>query len=259
MPIMAATRLPWPLSTSTASSGTSQYDFGPFLSAPAVVERAKETGGVICPIRIPESSIPSPLARNLSPDQLVGLKESLVGRGPETSSSTGNGNEIWLSWKRAWDIWNNNYIHERVNPIWVKEEFERRQRMECNDDFGRDGELFDVEVRHWKNNGSKAGDHDSEGESSSGGFRPLKDFPEFKAPPPVDPEVGDDGIIWDDLINNSVWRPRRVGETVVQVDLDVDPDKFLRGTDLERDRGVDCGRLPYPVSIRQYYTMLKTK
>ena len=200
------------------------------------------------PIHIPGSPIPSPLARNLSPDQLVGLKEFLVGRGPETSSPTVNSHEIWLSWKRAWDIWNNNYIHGRVNPIWVRQEFERIQRLDGDDDFGGDCEMSDEGITRWENKGSEASEPDSEGDSFSGGFRALKDFPEFKGPPPVDPEIGDDGIIWDDLINNSVWRPRRVGDETAKIELDIDPDEFLRTSDLERDRGVDCGRLPFPVS-----------
>lgn len=119
--------------------------------------------------------------------------------------------------------------------------------------------MFDMGVASPEGNGAGAGEPDFEENSSSGGYRALKDFPEFKAPPPLDPEVGDDGIVWDDLVNNSVWRPRRARERTVQIGLDVDPDEFLRNSDLERDRGVDCGRLPYPVSIRQYYTMLKTK
>lgn len=229
--------------------GTCHYDFKPFLSAPTVVERSKQNGGVLRPLHLPESVIPSPLARNILPDQLLGLKARLVGSGPETSSRTGNGGEVWLSWKRAWDLWNNHYIHGRVNPIWVKGEWERRQKREqpknnLNRVFGKAPDATTD-----GNGGSPSSTCESDERISclSGGFQAIKDFPEFKAPPPFDPDMGDDGIVWDDLINNTVWAPRRVGEKTAKVDLDTDSDEFLRNSHLERDRGVDCGRLPYPV------------
>lgn len=231
----------------TSLDDASRYDFKPFLSAPAVVERAKQGGGVIRPLHIPGSTIPSPLARDISPDQLLGLKESLVGSGPATSSRTGNGGEVWLSWKRAWDLWNNHYIHGRVNPIWVKEEFEKRQKQ------GQQHSAFDKafgDGRDVETQGQAADTQELDEGASSGGFQAIKDFPEFKAPPPFDPDFGDDGIVWDDLINNTVWAPRRVGEKTVKVDLDVDLDEFQRNSVLERDRGVDCGRLPYPVCMQ---------
>lgn len=37
-----------------------------------------------------------------------------------------NGKEVWLSWKRAWDVWNNHFIDGRVDPLWVRAEWERR-------------------------------------------------------------------------------------------------------------------------------------
>jgi hypothetical protein len=256
---MPVSLTPWPFPSPSGASGTSKYNLRPFLSSPAVVKRIKENGGVLRAIHIPGSFIPSPLARNLSPDQLLGLKESLVGLGPETGSITGSGYEIWMSWKRAWDIWNNNYIHGRVNTTWVKKEFERQLRLERGSGSGGESEMFEAESKPQENDEPSADEPGSEGDSSSGGFRALRNFPEFKAPPPFYSEADDDGIIWDDLINNSVWMPRQVGEKTAQVGLDVDPGEFLRNSNLERDRGVDCGRLPYPVSIQQYRMLPETK
>jgi hypothetical protein len=221
-----------------------KYDFKPFLSAPAVVQKARETGGAVKPLHIPESHIPSPLARDISPDQLLGLKASLVGSRPETSSRTGNGREIWLSWKRAWDLWNNHYIHGRENPSWIKRQFEHMQKIkqQSNNFYHDIGEVQDVEMMDVDDDPSTTYPNESDG-----GFRAIKVFPEFKEPPPFDPELGDDGIIWDDLISNSVWRPRWVGKKTPNIDVDIGQDDFLRESHLERDRGVDCGRLPYPV------------
>jgi hypothetical protein len=245
---MASTSSPWPFPIPSSSNDLSEYDFKPFLSAPAVAKRAKEFGGVIRPLHIPGSPIPSPLARDISPDQLLGLKARLVGIAPETSSLTENGREIWLSWKRAWDLWNNHYIHGRVNPGWIKGAFKEFQEQERRKYVvgGDSGELVDVEMTDRENNESTISTHKFDEHASSGGFQAIKCIPQFKEPP-FDPEVRDDGIVWDDPINNSVWRPRRVGEKTVQVDLDIDPYEFLRSSDLEIDRGVDCGRLPYPV------------
>lgn len=244
-----------PLPVSHSSSDRSRYDFKPFLSAPAVLERARETGGDIRPLHIPGSRIPSPLARHISPDHLIELKAFLVGSGPKTSSHAGNGREIWLSWKRAWDLWNNHYIHGRVNPTWIKGEFERIRKQEQQDDYlGLDrsyGKGFGVDVTNLNDDESTTHMNRSHGDTSCGGFRAIKDFPEFKEPPQFDPEIGDNGTVWDDLISNSVWRPRRVGEDTLEVGVDVDRDDFLRYSPLERDRGVDCGRLPYPVCTKR--------
>lgn len=225
---------------------TPNYDFKTFLSAPAVVQRATDTGGAIKPLHIPGARIPSPLARDISPDQLLGLRNFLVGSGPETSSRAGNGLEIWLSWKRAWDLWNNHYITGRENHCWIKKQFEHIQKHQQQSDyFDPDvGEVQDV-VMTGIDDDDPSITHPKE---SDGGFQAIKDFPEFKEPPPFDPELGDDGIIWDDPINNSVWRPRWVGEETLNIDVDVSQEDFLRDNHLERDRGVDCGRLPYPVS-----------
>lgn len=86
------------------------YDFGAFPSSSE-------------PVYIPETPIPSPLGPNIHPDQLLDLKASL-----HETQGTSKGKEIWKSWKRAWDIWNNYYIEGRVNQGWVKLELERREK-----------------------------------------------------------------------------------------------------------------------------------
>lgn len=221
-----------------------EYNFKRFFSAPAVINRANEAGGVIRPLHIPGSPIPSPLARDISPDQLLALRQKLVGTSPETAARTGNGAEIWLSWKRAWDLWNNHYIPGRENPQWIRREYERIR----NEQIGENG--FGS---YFTDNGNvRTADKDDYDEDNlCGGFQAIKDFPKFKEPPPFDPEVGDDGIVWDDLVNNSVWMPRRAGEDILNIDVDFDQDEFWRNSQLERDRGVDCGRLPYPVGSQR--------
>ncbi|RDL30700.1 uncharacterized protein BP5553_10045 [Venustampulla echinocandica] len=99
-----------------------KFDFSPFLSAPAISETVKQVGS-LQPVYIPETLIPSPFAPNIRPNQLFELKYSLY-------EEHGNvkGKEIWISWKRAWDVWNNHYIEGRVNQEWVKGELERREK-----------------------------------------------------------------------------------------------------------------------------------
>lgn len=81
-------------------------------------------------------------------------------------------------------------------------------------------------------------------DGSAGGFLPLKNLPEFREPEPtVDGEFPPD---WVDNIQNTVWRPRRVGEKTLKIDLDEPWEKI---TDLEVDGGLDCGRSPYPVNF----------
>lgn len=115
------------------------YDFAPFMDAPAVLETAQREGGLQV-VNIPDTAIPSPLAANITPGAISKLKESLVGRGGRDSCAGGNGREVWASWKRAWDLWNNHYIEGRVNPVWVAEEWprmktevEERDRIERED------------------------------------------------------------------------------------------------------------------------------
>jgi len=107
-------------SSGVVSTTRAIYDFTPFLSAKAVRDRAR-SAGMITTVAIPVTPCPSPLASNITPEQLANLKNHLTG--PKTNH---RGKEIWESWKRAWDLWNNNYIEGRVNPEWVKMEWDRR-------------------------------------------------------------------------------------------------------------------------------------
>ncbi|KAM0145213.1 hypothetical protein ACHAP3_000336 [Botrytis cinerea] len=100
------------------------YDFTPFLSSPAVLHRMRENRHQIPLISpIPATRIPSPLAENLHPSVIKDVRDFLLGAGkyksPYTRNYSGNGHEVWKSWKRAWDIWNNHYIEGRVNEVWV--------------------------------------------------------------------------------------------------------------------------------------------
>jgi hypothetical protein len=90
----------------------------------------------------------------------------------------------------------------------------------------------------------------------SGGWIPIKNFPQYRTP--VDPGLDDDepeqiayeNLIWDDIVENSVWRPRRVGEKTLKIDFDDDdPEEFYKHSELNVDGGVDCGREPYPACI----------
>jgi hypothetical protein len=78
---------------------------------------------MITTVSIPATACPSPLAANITPEQLANLKNHLTG-----PKSNNRGKEIWESWKRAWDLWNNNYIEGRVDPEWVKMEWDRRTK-----------------------------------------------------------------------------------------------------------------------------------
>jgi hypothetical protein len=71
---------------------------------------------------IPTSLIPSPLAENITAQQIQAIQSTCRRWKP------GGGDELWRAWKRAWDLWNNHYIPGRVNPMWVKEELARRQK-----------------------------------------------------------------------------------------------------------------------------------
>lgn len=97
------------------------WDFSPFLSSPAVIGR-RDLEGSLQVVNIPDSVIPSPFAPNLTPSTLVKIKEHLLGTNDHPGP--GNGKEVWESWKRAWDIWNNHYIERRVNPVYIAEEFQ---------------------------------------------------------------------------------------------------------------------------------------
>jgi hypothetical protein len=118
------------------TDNTTTWDFTPFLTAPAVQAKSGSDSQVNL-INIPRTKIASPLASNLSPRQLMDIKETLVGK-DGNSGGGGKGNEIWLSWKRAWDIWNNNYIGGRINSVWIRQEWEDREARQKKWDEGRD-------------------------------------------------------------------------------------------------------------------------
>lgn len=82
-----------------------------------------------------------------------------------------------------------------------------------------------------------------EDDGSSGGFFAMKDFVEYAVPDEDDETFQE----YYDPIENSVWRPRQVGEQHVKIDMDEDLDAFLKNSQFEIDGGVDCGRSPYPV------------
>ncbi|KAK6600355.1 hypothetical protein H4I96_07681 [Botrytis cinerea] len=81
-----------------------------------------------------------------------------------------------------------------------------------------------------------------EEDGSSGGFFAMKDFTEYAVPDEDDANFQE----YYDPVENSVWRPRQVGEQHVKIDMDEEPDAFLQNSQFEIDGGVDCGRSPYP-------------
>jgi hypothetical protein len=223
------------------------YNFEPFLSAPAVVE-ARRSHDSIQIVHIPESTIPSPLASNIAPQTIQELWEFLLG--PQKSKK---GKEIWGSWKRAWDIWNNHYIEGRVDPVWVREEYEKLKKE-------YEEERKETTERKKKLRGRGTGYHHDDdpplkmkrpdqitkSNKSSAGFFAMKDIPEYYRPEiPIGTNVRDSEV--EHTIRNTVWRPRLVGGTVAKIELDTDIGCFLRANDLQVDGGVDCGRSPYPV------------
>jgi hypothetical protein len=223
------------------------YSFEPFLSAPAVVE-AHRSHGSIQIVHIPESMIPSPLASNIAPQTIQELWDFLLG--PQKSKK---GKEIWESWKRAWDIWNNHYIEGRVDPAWVREEYEKLKKQ-------YEEERKERAERKKKLRGNGTGYHHNDdpplkmkrpdqvtmSNKSSAGFFAMKDLPEYYRPKvPIGTNVRDSEV--EHTIRNTVWRPRLVGDTVANIEIDRDIGCLLRNNSLQIDGGVDCGRSPYPV------------
>ena len=90
----------------------------------------------------------------------------------------GNGKEIWESWKRAWDLWNNHYIEGRVNRLWVGEEWKRREEAQREWDAGRDDRRREVERKKRAAGGGDGGWH--------GGFgNVLRPEHEIRRPKPA--------------------------------------------------------------------------
>ncbi|KAI9649556.1 hypothetical protein NHQ30_002136 [Ciborinia camelliae] len=115
---------------SVPQSKYTTFDFSPFLTAPAVQHRMRDNRGLIPLISpLPTTRIPSPLAENLHPSVIKDVRDFLLGTGKYTSPYyrhySGNGKEVWASWKRAWDIWNNHYVEGRVNEVWVAQAYKQ--------------------------------------------------------------------------------------------------------------------------------------
>lgn len=119
------------------NTGPDVYDFTPFLPHPAVQKVAEESGNEPLIIHIPETSVPSPFAPNIAPATIRWLHNHWCGGGGGTDpsqpssfkGSAKRGRELWLSWKRAWDLWNGYYIEGRENPVWIRREYERQLRI----------------------------------------------------------------------------------------------------------------------------------
>ena len=126
------------------------YDFSTFQHAPGVAAEIRKYGAPQI-VDIPQTTIPSPLAPDLSPDTVAGLKQRLVGDGILKGGSRGEsaGAEVWASWKRAWDLWNNHYIEGRVSPVWIREEYERlkKEMGDARDERRREAEINRFKTR----------------------------------------------------------------------------------------------------------------
>lgn len=106
------------------TSDKTLYDFTPFLTAPAVQKVAAESANTPVIISIPTTKIPSPLAPDLGPNEIKSLHDHLCGPGNGNNTKRRQrGKETWLSWKRAWDLWNNHYIEGREAPEWIRDEY----------------------------------------------------------------------------------------------------------------------------------------
>ena len=57
--------------------------------------------------------------------ELITRIGSPLPQGPGSSHGRSKGDEVWKSWKRAWDLWNGHYISGRVDAVWVRGEYER--------------------------------------------------------------------------------------------------------------------------------------
>jgi hypothetical protein len=92
----------------------------------------------------------------------------------------------------------------------------------------------------------KRPDQVTKSNKSSAGFFAMKDLPEYYRPEaPTGTNIRDSEV--EDTMRNTVWRPRLVGDTVVNIEIDRDIRCFLRNNNLQVDGGVDCGRSPYRV------------
>jgi len=234
--------------TAKSSQVKISYDFTPFSHGPPI-DRKCLPDGRLRVVRIPEATIPSPTASKISPARLKKLKDELLRKRNSVGTTTasgywGNGKEIWESWKRAWNLWNNHYIEGRVNPIWIKKEWPIRAAalQELFETFQRTrsmGERCEV----WEIAKSLAMSN-TDLDGSSGGYFAIKDLEDYKI-------LEDDGEGIEngmDVLENSVWMPKRVGEKTLKIDLDMNYIEFLLSSKFHVKGGIDCGRSPYPVS-----------
>jgi hypothetical protein len=262
------------LSNPQDRSGT--YDFTPILTASAVQKQVRENTGTLPLVSpIPTTTIPSPLADNLSPEVIEGIHDYLLGVGGYSNHNAqvynGNGREVWESWKRAWDIWNNHFIEGRMNEAWLEQTYKKYEAWENYSTRARRSrrrlmrdsktgsytteEIASDLVPHPDPGSDTESDYASETDpsrvkeppvveedGSSGGFFAMRNFEEYATP-----DVNYPSHEFYDPTENSVWRPKRVGEENLKIDMDEEMHEFLVNTDLEFDGGVDCGRSPYPV------------
>ncbi|KAG4430600.1 hypothetical protein IFR05_013922 [Cadophora sp. M221] len=123
------------------------YNFSPFQAVPGIAAQTRRYG-VPQIVDIPQTTIPSPLAPDLAPGTIEDLKRRLVGNG--SGMGKRGGAEVWASWKRAWDLWNNHYIEGRVSPVWIREEYERlkKEMGATRDKRRRDEQMSRVRARH---------------------------------------------------------------------------------------------------------------
>ena len=242
------------------------HEAAPLLLLPEAIANNLLPDGTIQVLNIPDSRIPSPLFDNITPGTLHKLREFLVGKGKDGSETggrkAGNGGEVWRSWKRAYDIWNNFYIEGRIDSEWIRDRWAEKEPQrkadmanQRNYDRGDDGAAA-KKLNSWTQSKLRA---------PYGGA--MKDDPMFKEPPKKIHDLDNDDK-WDDededadqdnaeddddklffeRVQNTVWMPTRRGEKEVQIDFDEkDVKTFYKNTDLEVDGGVDCGRFPYPV------------
>ena len=185
----------------------------------------------------------------------------VFGEGEGVRKGKEKGEEVWRAWKRAWDLWNGYFVEGRVNEGFVRGEYERtkveleemRERVRRGEEMVMAGDdevdanmPFSRSV--WRGTPPVPKLRDAEDvvkeDGSTGGFMPMKLLPEYCAP--ETDEAGHYPEEWEDVLANTVWRPRRVGEREGEVSGGIDRE-WGGKSEFEFDGGVDCGRSPYPV------------
>jgi len=184
-----------------------------------------------------------------------------VWKGVGSEKGKEKGDEVWRAWKRAWDLWNGYFVEGRVNEGFVRGEYERiKTELEVDRERIRKGEQMvmsgdDEEDANmpfsrpvWRGTPPVPWLKDAEevvkSDGSTGGFMPMKLLPEYCAP--ETDEAGNYHEGWEDVLANTVWRPRRVGEREGEVSVGIDG-VWGEKSEFAFDGGMDCGRSPYPV------------